>query len=204
MPDYEHLHEAGYNVLCYDMRNFGHSGGIGSNGIFESRDVIGSLQYVTAREDLRDMTVGLFSRCCGGNATMIAMTNHPKYFKDHPVHGHPAAGLFAPVLRAHHRNPRHHRPDRRHRPGDRAHHQLHHGSDVAHPVREERPRPDLHHAGTRRCADQAQRRAADLRQHSVKDKKLFWIEGTTRRWDGYNYFPEHPKLMIEWFDTHMQ
>jgi alpha/beta superfamily hydrolase len=80
MPDYEHLHEAGYNVLCYDMRNFGHSGGIGSNGIFESRDVIGSLQYVTAREDLRDMTVGLFSRCCGGNATMIAMTNHPKYF----------------------------------------------------------------------------------------------------------------------------
>jgi uncharacterized protein len=116
MPDYEHLHEAGYNVLCYDMRNFGHSGGIGSNGIFESRDVIGSLQYVTAREDLRDMTVGLFSRCCGGNATMIAMTNHPKYFKDHPVHGHPAAGLFASVLRAHHRNPRHHRSDRRHRP----------------------------------------------------------------------------------------
>jgi hypothetical protein len=37
----------------------------------------------------------------------------------------------------------------------------------------------------------------------VKDKKLFWIEGTTRRWDGYNYFPEHPEQMIEWFDTHM-
>jgi pimeloyl-ACP methyl ester carboxylesterase len=50
MPDYKHLHEAGYNVLCYDMRNFGQSGaangGIGSNGIFEARDVIGSLQYV--------------------------------------------------------------------------------------------------------------------------------------------------------------
>ena len=37
----------------------------------------------------------------------------------------------------------------------------------------------------------------------VKDKKLFWIEGTTRRWDGYNYFPDHPEQMIEWFDTHM-
>jgi esterase/lipase len=23
----------------------------------------------------------------------------------------------------------------------------------------------------------------------VIDKKLFWIEGSTRRWDGYNYFP---------------
>ena len=38
----------------------------------------------------------------------------------------------------------------------------------------------------------------------AEDKKLFWIEGTTRRWDGYNYFPEHPEQMIEWFDTHMQ
>jgi hypothetical protein len=37
----------------------------------------------------------------------------------------------------------------------------------------------------------------------ANDKKLFWIEGTTRRWDGYNYFPEHPEQMIEWFDAHM-
>jgi hypothetical protein len=37
----------------------------------------------------------------------------------------------------------------------------------------------------------------------VKDKKLFWSEGTTRRWDGDNYFPNHPEQMIEWFDTHM-
>jgi hypothetical protein len=38
----------------------------------------------------------------------------------------------------------------------------------------------------------------------VKDKKLFWIEGTARRWDGYNYFPEHPAQMIERFDAHMR
>jgi hypothetical protein len=37
----------------------------------------------------------------------------------------------------------------------------------------------------------------------ANDKKLFRIEGTTRRWDGYNYFPGHPEQMIEWFDTHM-
>jgi uncharacterized protein len=37
----------------------------------------------------------------------------------------------------------------------------------------------------------------------ANDKKLFWIEGTTRRWDGYNCFPGHPEQMIEWFDTHM-
>jgi hypothetical protein len=38
---------------------------------------------------------------------------------------------------------------------------------------------------------------------SAKDKKLFWIEGTTRRFDGYNYFGEKPELMLEWFDSHM-
>lgn len=37
----------------------------------------------------------------------------------------------------------------------------------------------------------------------VNDKKPFWIEGSTRPWDGYNHFPEHPEPMIEWFDAHM-
>ena len=37
----------------------------------------------------------------------------------------------------------------------------------------------------------------------VKDKRLFWIEGTTRRFDGYNYLGEHPDIMIDWFDEHM-
>jgi hypothetical protein len=46
IPDYKILHDAGYNVLAYDLRNFGHSGaangGIASSGIFEARDVAGS------------------------------------------------------------------------------------------------------------------------------------------------------------------
>jgi hypothetical protein len=37
----------------------------------------------------------------------------------------------------------------------------------------------------------------------AEDKKLFWIEGTTRRWDGYNYLPNHLEQMLEWFDKHM-
>lgn len=35
----------------------------------------------------------------------------------------------------------------------------------------------------------------------VKEKKLFWIQGTTRRWDGYTYFQKEPKQMLEWFET---
>ena len=37
----------------------------------------------------------------------------------------------------------------------------------------------------------------------VEDKKLFWIEGTTKRFDGYNYFGAHPEQMIEFFDDRM-
>ena len=34
----------------------------------------------------------------------------------------------------------------------------------------------------------------------AKEKELFWIEGTTRPFDGYNYIAEHPARMTDWFD----
>jgi hypothetical protein len=38
-----------------------------------------------------------------------------------------------------------------------------------------------------------------------KDKELFWIEGTTRRFkDAYNYFGRHPEKIISFFDKHMK
>jgi uncharacterized protein len=37
----------------------------------------------------------------------------------------------------------------------------------------------------------------------VADKKLYWIEGTTRRWDGYTYFQREPAQMLEWFARFM-
>src|SRR6201981_2033417 len=84
VPDYKILHDAGYNVLAYDLRNFGLSsaanGGIASSGIFESRDVLGSLLYVRDRRDTRDMTIGLFSRCLGCSSTFCAMTKNRHAF----------------------------------------------------------------------------------------------------------------------------
>ena len=35
----------------------------------------------------------------------------------------------------------------------------------------------------------------------VAEKSLYWMEGTDRRFDGYNFFGAHPELPIEWFDT---
>ncbi|MFF3015366.1 hypothetical protein [Streptomyces sp. NPDC057939] len=37
----------------------------------------------------------------------------------------------------------------------------------------------------------------------VADEELCWIEGSTRRWDGYTYLPERPEQLLDWFDTRM-
>src|ERR1700734_3715575 len=84
VPDYKILHDAGYNVLAYDLRNFGLSGaangGIASSGIFEARDVAGSLAYARGRQDTGGMTIGLFSRCLGCSSTFAAMAQFPAAF----------------------------------------------------------------------------------------------------------------------------
>ena len=37
----------------------------------------------------------------------------------------------------------------------------------------------------------------------VAEKSLYWMEGTDRRFDGYNFFGAHRELPIEWFDKHI-
>ena len=81
IPDYKILHDAGYHVLAYDLRNHGLSGaangGITTGGVFEARDIVGSLAYARTRPDTRDATTGLFSRCMGASSTLAAMTQFP-------------------------------------------------------------------------------------------------------------------------------
>ena len=60
---YKALHEAGYNVLTYDLRNHGASGaangGVAAVGLYEWRDVVGAMLYVQGHEQLKNMSVGL-------------------------------------------------------------------------------------------------------------------------------------------------
>jgi len=84
LPQYKALHEAGYNVIAYDLRNHGRSdsgsGGLMGLGLIEYRDVIGSIRYVRSRKDTQHMDIGLRSVCIGLNSTMVAMNYHPEYF----------------------------------------------------------------------------------------------------------------------------
>ena len=37
----------------------------------------------------------------------------------------------------------------------------------------------------------------------TKDKYLHWVEGTTKRFEGYKVIPENPKPMLDWFGRSM-
>ncbi|MDA0149644.1 alpha/beta hydrolase family protein [Vibrio sp. LaRot3] len=202
------LHKAGYNVLAYDMRNHGHSGdahgGAVGLGFYEWRDVIGAMQYAQTQPHLKQMQVGLFSPCAGGNATMVAMSKHPEFFTDvkalvcpQPCSAGVPAQIFANMAGV----------------GDRMDEiDLEQRKLGGLPNSEMTPHPYAVNVHTPtfiiQVRDDAWTKPDDVQTTfdllGTKEKKLFWVEGTTQRFDGYNYFGDNPEQMIEFFNQYMQ
>ncbi len=207
LPQYKALHNAGYNVLAYDMRNHGRSGtgsgGINGHGTLEYRDVIGSLRYMRSRPDTKDMRTVLLSRCLGANATIVGMKKHPnefahvkalvavqpaspKVFIEKAVDNAGIEGGLDLFKTAFH---------------DRTGLRL----DETWPIEDTRAVtvPTL----VTQVHDDFRTKPSDVQQIfdliGTDDKKLSWIEGTDERFQGFNHFNDHPELMLEWFDSHI-
>ena len=207
---YKALHDAGYNVLTYDMRNHGHSGaangGITGYGLFEWRDVAGAQLYVRSHEKLKDMRIGLFNPCAGGDAAMVAMTKRPDLFRNvaafvcpQPCSARIAAeeiaklqgiGEFVDLV-----------DEEQQRLG-------------TFPMDKMTPHPYAANVQVPtyiiQVRDDLWTRPEDVQTTFDRltlpedDKRLFWVEDTTMRFDGYNYFGENPESMVEWFDKYMR
>ncbi|KAG9751917.1 alpha/beta-hydrolase, partial [Aureobasidium melanogenum] len=211
LPDYKALHDAGYNIICYDLRNHGLSdqgtGGMcGALGYYEARDVVGSVNYARSRPETKDNEIGLLSRCMGGNATIHAMTLFPKCFEGikalillQAVSGYAFvekgainAGLDVQAtvtafdkriyeltgFRLNELTP------------------IPLAKNVTMPTLFAQVRKDV-------LIDAAKDTQAIFDALSSKEKKMIWIEDTTRRFDGYNYFAEKPSEMIQWFNKYV-
>jgi len=207
VPDYKILHDAGYNVLAYDLRNHGLSsaanGGVVTHGFTESRDVIGSLEYARTRPDTRDMAIGLFSRCMGAVSTFAAMTRFPKAFEGvrclvspQPVTPRYIAERRLAVLGL----------------GDRLD-EFNTLLRLRTSVGLEQRLPQEWAKNVRVPTFLYQVRGDILTEPSdvqamfdnipVAEKKLQWIEGSTARWDGYMEFQRRPRPMLDWFAQYM-
>lgn len=206
IPDLKILHDAGYNILTYDLRNSGNSGaangGISGTGHFESRDVIGSLNYARSREDTKSMTIGLFSRCLGGISTFIAAARRPEVFAGvrcilcpNPLSVRP---FLERTLEAYGLTDRFDEVDMLLR------RQTSFGIDEMSPIpimKEIRIPTFLYSV-----KDDLLTKESDVQTMydliPIEDKKLFWVDGTARI-KGYTYFQQEPKIFVEWLDQHM-
>lgn len=70
-----HLHNAGFNLLMFDLRNHGESASMPpvTLGMTEARDVVGALTYVNGRSDVASDRVGVIGFSMGANATFFAL-----------------------------------------------------------------------------------------------------------------------------------
>jgi pimeloyl-ACP methyl ester carboxylesterase len=206
--DYRIFNDAGYNVLTYDLRNHGHSGagnGLVTSGLFEARDVVGSLRYLKSRPDLSGMIVGLFSRCLGCNSTIVAMSRYPDEFAG--VRCLVGSQPLSPRFFSERQLERLGVPLERMADLEQAVKLITSMDfDQRSPVRAARDVkvPTLLY----QVRDDAMTRPVDVQSIfdniGANEKDLFWIEGTTRRIDGYTHFSRDPARILGWFDRYMQ
>jgi len=207
VPDYKILHDNGYNVLAYDLRNHGLSsaanGGVTTHGFTESRDVVGSLAYARTRSDTRDMAIGLFSRCMGGVSTFAAMTRFPEAFdgvrclvSPQPVTPRYIVERRLALLGL----------------GDRLDDfdtliRLNTSVGLEQRIPQEWAKnvrvPSFLSQVRRDSVTDPSDVQAMYDNVPVADKKLQWIEGTTARFEGYLEFQRRPQPMLDWFAHYM-
>lgn len=78
LPWARFLHAAGYNVLLYDSRGCGESGGWGIGlGATEPNDVIGAARYLASRSDLTNKHVGALGISLGAGIVLLAAARVP-------------------------------------------------------------------------------------------------------------------------------
>ena len=208
LPKYKALVEAGYNVLAYDLRNHGFSapaqnGGY-NPGLFEYKDVLGSINYVRMREDTKDMDIHLHSMCLGGNATLVAMRKHPEVFDGvksmvlvQPISGDALVRKLCKNM---------YMDDKGYKAFEKYYREI-----WGYKISDSSPQKDAPFVNVPTFVIQVRNDKFTFAEEDVQavydaipvgDKKLYWIENTTQRFHGYTYFSEHPEQMVDWYNAH--
>jgi pimeloyl-ACP methyl ester carboxylesterase len=201
-----HLHSEGYGVLMFDFRNHGESdpspnGGKAGIGLEEYQDVVAAMDYIQSNEDLKDKKVGFVSFCMGANSTIVAMSKQPDNFGNvkcliavQPISMEVftrtylrrrltsfGVALLFPLIKLFVNL------QSRYRLQDMSPAQF--VQDLKVPTLYVQTRNDPWTELSDICG---------FYENTPTEKEFFWIEGLTHRFQGYQYFGEHPEKMLEW------
>ncbi|UTW64763.1 alpha/beta hydrolase [bacterium SCSIO 12741] len=210
LPKYKALHDAGYNILTYDMRNHGESDSseneICGVGYWEWQDVIGSLRFAKSFEKTKDMDISLQSMCMGANSTLRAMHNAPEEFEGikswiliQPLHGQTCIERSLEAMGMN----------------------IEDGITEFIPINKELTGLSFDDHNMRQFVKDVKiptlvlqvrndrvSRESDIQEIydnlEVPMKDIIWIEDTPWRFHGYTYFSEYPQEMIAWYDKFMK
>lgn len=208
LPKYKALHEAGYNVLVYDMRCHGQSEtgkeGVSGVGFFEWQDVLASLNYAKNRAETAKMDISLQSMCMGANATLLAMKKEPEAFESvkswiviQPLNGKTYLERVFERMGVDTET------------GIKAFGEIYTemtGLQVDdHDMRNQMDGVKIPTLMVQ-VRNDMNSRASDIQEMydkiKVDDKEIIWIEDTEWRFKGYSYFSEQPEEMIAWYNAH--
>lgn len=206
-----HLVDAGYTVLMYDMRNHGASAknatGCGTGGVEERYDVLGAIEYVASLDGVE--RIGLLSYCMGANATFFAAGEDARAFIDGKVK---ALVAMQPLRNGDFIHAMGGIPERLYDEAE-AHFTARTGCSLNPEIMNEIaqvPVPTLLLQGRKdpwTNLDFINQTFATLGRDANHgagiDKEMEWLEGTEHRFDGYNWFADHPESMLRWFQTHL-
>lgn len=201
------LHDAGYDVFTFDFRNHGESGegngGVCGVGLNEWPDVIGALNYVSSSPELKEKSIAFVSHCMGANATIMAMSREKEKFKRvkclvaiQPV----SMDVLVPCLI----KDKYSMFSSRIPVIDRKIKEY-----SGYSLEEMSPRNDVKNITVPVLYVQVKSdpwtRPEDVEgfyENTPEPKSLLWIEGE-ERFDGYNYFGNHPEELISFLGQHM-
>ena len=199
------LIDAGYAVLMYDLRNHGASGKTakeaGTGGTEEARDIMGAVKFVANNETTKGKPIGLLSYCMSANATVIAYGENRGLFEQSNVKALVAMqpltnseylktlGLPSEMFDAINNHFKKVTGYNFHAPV------LNNASNV--------------HVPTLLCQGRKDPNTNlkfinEMYGNLPEEKEMYWMEGTTHRFDGYNWFYDHPEKMLEWFNKYIE
>ncbi len=199
------LVDAGYGVLMYDLRNHGESDktelGVGTGGHGERFDVIAAVEFVASQQQTQGKPIGLLSYCYGANTSFFAMEEDQSVFQSSGVKAMVALqplsngdylkslGVTQDVYDAVAKS--------------------YQARSGGYPFRaniesaaKSTPIP-TRLVQARQDPNTNLEFIAELYNNIPVEKQMYWLEEPTHRFDGYNWFADNPRDMLDWFDAHM-